>query len=106
MKYDKFVNELSKSSLVVTDSGGVQEEAAFLGKFIFILRKVTERVEILQNNLGKISKIKQPKLENEISQFILSKKWKKNKRNYIFEKVFKSKKIEKILKNKLQKGKF
>ena len=37
---------LSKCRCVITDSGGIQEEANFLGKQIFLLRKVTERNSI------------------------------------------------------------
>lgn len=42
---------LSKCHMVLTDSGGIQEEAAFLGKPTLILRDVTERVEALGNSL-------------------------------------------------------
>ena len=101
MKYEEFIEELSKSSLVVTDSGGVQEEAAYLGKFTFILRKVTERVEILEKNLGKIIKIKESEIQNKIGKFILSNKWKRSKRSYVFGKGFASNKIMKILNTKL-----
>lgn len=34
---------------VITDSGGIQEEASFAGKFIFVLRKATERTAIPSN---------------------------------------------------------
>ena len=43
---------LSKCEFVVTDSGGIQEEAVYYQKPIIILRKNTERIEILQNNCG------------------------------------------------------
>lgn len=42
-------------SLVVTDSGGIQEEAAYLGKPLFILRDVTERQEIIEFGCGTLS---------------------------------------------------
>ena len=44
-----FHNFLSRCKLVITDSGGIQEEAAYLGKPVLITRKVTERKELFAN---------------------------------------------------------
>lgn len=44
-----FHNFLARCKLVITDSGGIQEEAAFLGKPLLITRKVTERKELFTN---------------------------------------------------------
>lgn len=43
--YVEFVHLLNRSHLVLTDSGGVQEEAPSLGKPVLVLREVTERPE-------------------------------------------------------------
>ena len=43
--YVPFVNLLKKSHLILTDSGGVQEEAPALGKPVLVMRKTTERPE-------------------------------------------------------------
>ena len=43
LSYPRFLALLLKSSLVITDSGGVQEEAAFLGKQVLLARDQTER---------------------------------------------------------------
>ena len=43
--YVEFVHLLSRADLVLTDSGGVQEEAPSLGKPVLVLREVTERPE-------------------------------------------------------------
>jgi UDP-N-acetylglucosamine 2-epimerase (non-hydrolysing) len=43
--YLQFVHLLQRATLVVTDSGGVQEEAPSLGKPLLLLRRVTERPE-------------------------------------------------------------
>jgi UDP-N-acetylglucosamine 2-epimerase (non-hydrolysing) len=45
LSYDEFIATLKASYLILTDSGGVQEEAAVLGKPLLILRKTTERQE-------------------------------------------------------------
>ncbi len=46
--YD-FHNFLSRCKFVITDSGGIQEEASYLGKPVLITRKCTERKELLTN---------------------------------------------------------
>jgi UDP-N-acetylglucosamine 2-epimerase len=43
--YLEFVHLLSRADLVLTDSGGIQEEAPSLGKPVLVLREVTERPE-------------------------------------------------------------
>jgi UDP-N-acetylglucosamine 2-epimerase (non-hydrolysing) len=45
LDYLDFVNLMARSYLIVTDSGGVQEEGPSLGKPILVLREVTERPE-------------------------------------------------------------
>ncbi|MFH1855701.1 MAG: UDP-N-acetylglucosamine 2-epimerase (non-hydrolyzing) [Candidatus Omnitrophota bacterium] len=45
LEYVPFVNLMSNAYLVLTDSGGVQEEAPSLGKPVIVLRDVTERME-------------------------------------------------------------
>jgi UDP-N-acetylglucosamine 2-epimerase (non-hydrolysing) len=47
LDYPQFVGLLDRAALVLTDSGGVQEEAATLGKPMLVLRDVTERPEAI-----------------------------------------------------------
>lgn len=48
MEYEDFSYLISKSYLVLTDSGGIQEEAPALGKPVLVLRENTERPEAIQ----------------------------------------------------------
>ncbi len=52
MSYPDFLGLVSRSELVVSDSGGIQEEAATLGVQLIILREVTERPEIVDAGLA------------------------------------------------------
>ena len=54
MDYFEFVSLLRRSYLVLTDSGGVQEEAPTFGKPVLVLRKVTERPEASMLGLSRI----------------------------------------------------
>lgn len=48
LDYEPFVNLIKKSHLILTDSGGIQEEAPSLGKPVLVLRDTTERPEAVQ----------------------------------------------------------
>jgi UDP-N-acetylglucosamine 2-epimerase (non-hydrolysing) len=48
-KYDFFLNLLKLSDLIITDSGGIQEEITALNKICLINRDVTERVEVMKS---------------------------------------------------------
>jgi UDP-N-acetylglucosamine 2-epimerase (non-hydrolysing) len=52
--YLDLVNLLQKAYMVVTDSGGIQEEAPALGKPVLVLRKVTERPEAVAAGTAKV----------------------------------------------------
>ncbi|HYA23847.1 MAG TPA: UDP-N-acetylglucosamine 2-epimerase (non-hydrolyzing) [Terriglobales bacterium] len=54
LDYITFVSLLQRCFLVLTDSGGVQEEAPTFGKPVLVLRKVTERPEASQFGMAKI----------------------------------------------------
>ena len=47
LQYLEFVHLMSKASIVLTDSGGIQEEAPGLGKPVLVMRDTTERPEAL-----------------------------------------------------------
>lgn len=54
LSYPDFIHLLSSSWLIVSDSGGVQEEAPTLGKPLLILRENTERPETVQCGVAKL----------------------------------------------------
>ncbi|MBD5172423.1 MAG: UDP-N-acetylglucosamine 2-epimerase (non-hydrolyzing) [Bacteroidales bacterium] len=47
LSYLAFSKIMSESSIILTDSGGIQEEAPALGKPVLVLRETTERTEVL-----------------------------------------------------------
>ena len=53
MEYEPFTNLMARSALVLTDSGGIQEEAPSLGKPVLVLRDTTERPEAVEAGAGK-----------------------------------------------------
>jgi UDP-N-acetylglucosamine 2-epimerase (non-hydrolysing) len=54
LSYVEFVNLMARSHLILTDSGGVQEEGPSLGKPILVLRTVTERPEAVEYGTVKL----------------------------------------------------
>jgi UDP-N-acetylglucosamine 2-epimerase (non-hydrolysing) len=50
--YMNFVTLLNAATLILTDSGGIQEESSVLGKPVIILREVTERPEVVDAGMG------------------------------------------------------
>lgn len=58
LEYKEFANLISKVSFVMTDSGGLQEEAPSLGKPVLVLRTETERPEAVKAGTVKIVGVK------------------------------------------------
>src|SRR5699024_561801 len=52
--YQLFVWLMDRAQVILTDSGGVQEEAPALGKPVLVLRKVTERPSVLEGGTVKL----------------------------------------------------
>jgi UDP-N-acetylglucosamine 2-epimerase (non-hydrolysing) len=52
--YEDFIALLSNAWLIVSDSGGVQEEAPTLGKPLLVLRENTERPEVLESGVARL----------------------------------------------------
>lgn len=54
LPYPDFLRLLLRARLVLTDSGGVQEEAAALGVPVLVARRVSERPEVLESGVGEL----------------------------------------------------
>lgn len=70
LDYLSFIDVLSKSLLILTDSGGVQEEAVSLGRPVLVMRDTTERPEILDNGYSKLVGTDQSEIIAEASRWI------------------------------------
>jgi UDP-N-acetylglucosamine 2-epimerase (non-hydrolysing) len=55
LQYQPFVNLMARSYLIITDSGGMQEEAPSLGKPVLVVRKETERPEAIEAGTVKLA---------------------------------------------------
>lgn len=53
-QYSPFVRLMQRASVILTDSGGVQEEAPSLGKPVLVMRDVTERPEAIESGAAKL----------------------------------------------------
>jgi UDP-N-acetylglucosamine 2-epimerase (non-hydrolysing) len=70
LEYLSFVYLLDKSSIVLTDSGGIQEEAPGLGKPVLVMRNTTERPEALDAGTVKLVGTDYNKIVLEISKLL------------------------------------
>lgn len=70
LEYLSFVYLMEKSTIVLTDSGGIQEEAPGLGKPVLVMRDTTERPEALDAGTVKLVGTDYDKIVNEVSALI------------------------------------
>ncbi len=68
--YQHFVWLMDRAYLILTDSGGVQEEAPALGKPVLVLRKVTERPAVLEGGTVKLVGTHSERIVKESSQLL------------------------------------
>ena len=81
LQYEAFLYLMSKSYFIITDSGGVQEEAPSLGKPVLVMRDTTERpealdagtVKLVSTNSGMIIKEAQMLLDDKLEYEKMSK---------------------------------
>lgn len=70
LEYLSFVYLMEKSTIVLTDSGGIQEEAPGLGKPVLVMRDTTERPEALEAGTVKLVGTNYDKIVTETSKLI------------------------------------
>ncbi len=70
LQYLEFVYLMEKSYLVLTDSGGIQEEAPGLGKPVLVMRNTTERPEALKAGTVKLVGTDHDLIVSEVSRLI------------------------------------
>ena len=70
LEYLSFVYLMEKATLVLTDSGGIQEEAPGLGKPVLVMRDTTERPEALEAGTVKLVGTDYEKIVSEVSRLL------------------------------------
>jgi UDP-N-acetylglucosamine 2-epimerase (non-hydrolysing) len=71
VSYIQFIALLNRSYLILTDSGGVQEEAPSIGKPVLVMRKTTERPEGIEAGTAKLVGINQEKIFENVRNLII-----------------------------------
>ncbi|WP_411169802.1 non-hydrolyzing UDP-N-acetylglucosamine 2-epimerase [Clostridium sp. MB05] len=70
LEYVEFTNLMSKVYLIMTDSGGIQEEAPALGKPVIVLRTETERPEAVESGTVKLAGIEKEIIVSTANELI------------------------------------
>ena len=75
LEYLSFVYLMEKSTIVLTDSGGIQEEAPGLGKPVLVMRDTTERPEALEAGTVKLVGTDFNKIVGEVSELLTNQEY-------------------------------
>ena len=70
LDYQQFVHLMNQSTLILTDSGGVQEEAPSLGKPVLVMRDTTERPEAVDAGTVKLVGVNQQTIVDETMRLL------------------------------------
>jgi UDP-N-acetylglucosamine 2-epimerase (non-hydrolysing) len=73
LDYLPFVSLMNESKLILTDSGGIQEEAPSLGKPVLVMRDTSERPEGISAGTAKLVGVKREEIIKEVKKLLLSK---------------------------------
>lgn len=71
LRYDDMLRAMSRSYLLLTDSGGVQEEAPTLRKPVLVMREVTERPEVVEAGAGELVGTSRDSIVSAASRLLL-----------------------------------
>lgn len=74
MEYEPFTNLMARSAIILTDSGGIQEEAPSLGKPVLVLRDTTERPEAVASGTVKLVGTDEDKVYNTAYKLLTDEK--------------------------------
>ena len=72
LPYAPFCWLMERSAAILTDSGGVQEEAPSLGKFVFVMRNTTERPEGVEAGCVRLVGDRRSEIERVVGEFFSS----------------------------------
>ena len=70
LSYQPFVNLMAKSYFIITDSGGMQEEAPALGKPVLVVRRETERPEAVQAGTARLAGVERRHIYNAAGELL------------------------------------
>ncbi len=74
LNYIEFISLVAKSSLILTDSGGIQEEAPVFGKPVLVMREKTERMEGVNSGVSKLVGTQTERIFSNVEELIRNKK--------------------------------
>ena len=75
MQYSDFIHLLARSWMIVSDSGGIQEEAPSLGKPVLLIRDNTERPEAIESGVVRLVAGSGPELKIELDEAYRGSDW-------------------------------
>lgn len=75
LQYMDFVYLMGKATVVLTDSGGIQEEAPEMGKPVIVMREITERQEVIDAGTAKVVGTDHDRIVGEVSRLLEEQKY-------------------------------
>lgn len=105
LDHSSFIKLLDESLFIITDSGGIQEEATFMGKPVLVIRNTTERDEGIQKMTAKLIGTKSDDIIACCSELLENKETLKNmsKIHFPYGRGYAAKKIVNILEKEFSK---
>lgn len=73
LRYDEFAHLMNRALLILTDSGGIQEEAPALSKPVVVLRSITERPAIISEGVGVLVGTDKNQIIRTVSELLTNK---------------------------------